>query len=709
MFLVEVIFRLVTKMPLWDWAMLRIFFSINVISLLLAIIFSFLGRIGGNIAVAILSLATTIYAIAQAGFENYLGTFMSLGTSSQAGAVKDYIKDYLNSFKWTYYLIVIPFVLLIIYYIFLERMIGNALANEKVSFVDKIYGKEAKTKETKATKIQKRKDLWIARIFFLFLISIFGYGFYYSLTAKFMQNELQLRTTKELFNLPDLPNVAVGQFGITTYGLIDVKMIVFPNAENNEYGSYKKKEQVISDYTRYIDDTAWEKLIADTTNYNYKTLNNYYISQEITPKNNYTGMFEGKNLIVILMESVNDIVINKEYFPNFYKLYSEGWAWTNSYSPRNACSTGNNEMSGMVSLYTIKSSCTANNYRNNVYPESMFNLFNNKGYNTSSYHDYTDQYYYRHTYHPNMGSGAYYGATDLGIPVNGAYKEWPSDVDLMQKSMDIYLHNDQFMVWLDTVSPHQPYAYSCTLCNLYFDDFADSGYSDMVNRYLSKLKVFDNALGTLIEGLKNAGKLDNTVIVMYTDHYPYGLRTSDIDKVLDYDVTENNEIDRTPFVIYNSTLTPTKYDEFTSYMNILPTLANLFNLDYDPRLYAGDDLLDENYSNRVVYANGSWRDDVAFYNATTGKISYYGDKVYTSEEIQEINKTISTKIKMSNLAITSDYFDYLDTNLKKYKEELAASNSQAIVPETDPTIENAEPTVEGTNPTIEGNEQVPVE
>lgn len=689
-FLVEIISRIVTKMPLFDWAVFRIFLSINIISIILAILLSFLGRIVSNIGIFLVAAAATIYAIAQAGFDNFLGTYMSLGTRNQAGAVKEFTEEYLGSFKVSFYFIAIPLLLLIIYFILIERRVGNAISNEKVTFVDKIYGPNAKVKESKKLKKENRKDLWIARLILVVLAALFSYGFYRSLTIKYMQNELQLRPTVELFAKPDLPNVAVNQFGIITYGLIDIKTTLFPN-NNDEFMGYQKQEQVITDFTRYIDDTAWEQLITDTTNYNNKVLNNYFISQEITPKNNYTGMFEGKNLIVILMESVNEIIINKEYFPNFYKLYSEGWAWTNSYSPRNSCSTGNNEMSGMVSLFTINSSCTANNYARNVYPESIFNLFNNKQYTTSSYHDYTDKYYYRKTIHPNMGSGAYYGVNDLGIAYNPSkYTEWPSDVELMEKSMAIYLNDEKFMVWLDTVSPHQPYGYACTLCDLYADYFANTNYSSMVKRYMSKLKVFDDSLGTLIDGLEKAGKLNDTVIVMYADHYPYGLRTKDIDAVLDYDVTKNNEIDRTPFVIYNPSLTPTKYSQYTSYMNILPTIANLFNLDYDPRLYAGNDLLDADYENRVVFANGSWQDANAFYNATVGQIKYLGDVTYTSDEIRAINTKISDEIKMSNLAIKTNYFNYLDKKLKEYKDKLAATNP-AVVPENRTTIEEEQP------------------
>ena len=131
-------------------------------------------------------------------------------------------------------------------------------------------------------------------------------------------------------------------------------------------------------------------------------------------------------------------------------------------------------------------------------------------------------------------------------------------------------------------------------------------------------------------------------------------------------LTENYEIDRTPFIIYNPSITPQKRTELTSYMNIVPTVANLFNLDYDPRLYMGQDLFSEYFVNRLVFADGSWQTDKAFYDAVNGKIKYYGSEEYTNEEIIKNNQEVRDMIKMSNLAITSNYFDYLNKGLKKY-------------------------------------------
>ena len=647
LFGIEMIFKAIENTSVLDWSSLRIFMGISIISLFLSILLSFCKKWIANILTFLIVIIATIYAIAQAGFENYLGVYISINTSSQLGAVKEYVRDYIASFNGIFYIITIPLVLLIIYKI-LEKFI---LKDKKLN-------------------IYTKKEDNIARIIALVFLVLFSVFYYASLSLRFMQNEIQLVKTKTLFKNPSNPNIAVNQFGVEMFGILDIKTALFPvNETSNEvkFVSKNNGNTEITNYTRTVDDTAWQNLNNNEANIDYKTLNNYFMSRNITDKNEYTGMFEGKNLIVIMMESVNNILLDENIYPNFAKLYKNGWYWENAYSPRNSCSTGNNEMTGMISLYSIYRTCTANVYMNNKYEESIFGLFNNKGYTTTSYHDYTEKYYYRSTIHKNMGSSKYYGVSDLGISYNNEYKEWPSDVLLMDKSSEIFTQNSPFMAWITTVSPHQPYYSDSELSKIYYDSFANTGYPSNVKRYMSKLKVLDDSLGELLKILEEKGILDDTVIVLYADHYPYGLTNSDISKVLGDGINKYNEVDRTPFVIYNSKMTPKTYSEYTSYVNVLPTVANLFNLDYDPRLYMGTDLLSSSYQNRVVFADGSWQTPVGFYYASTGRMSYFNDDRYTNDEIVNINTDVDNMIKYSNLAIKTNYFEHLFNEKNKYE------------------------------------------
>ena len=218
------------------------------------------------------------------------------------------------------------------------------------------------------------------------------------------------------------------------------------------------------------------------------------------------------------MESTNEIFINEKEYPTLYKLYTEGFSFRNNYSPRNNCSTGNNEMTSMTSLFTINNTCTANTYKKNVYPEAIFNIFNNKGYTTSSYHDYAEYYYARRTIHPNMGSMAYRNVTELKIPWSSVYEERPSDTELVEKATPYFINEEHFMAYLTTVTPHQPYTVSSEMGDKHLEEVSGYDYSINTKRYMSKLKELDAALKLLLEKLEAAGILDNTIIVFSSDH-----------------------------------------------------------------------------------------------------------------------------------------------------------------------------------------------
>ena len=643
--LTEVIFRIISGGNVFNFSFFRIFILINILSIFIGYLSS-LTKISYVIN-SLVILISNIYAWIQLGFFNYLGVYMSLNASSQFGAVKSYIKEFLSSIKIEYYLCFVPFVLLIISYILIKKLIKDKnIFTLKKSYT---YGKQI--------------CFIVVCICLICLMGVFNY----TLNDKFTKDSYQVVSNKDLFKSGSNPGLCVKEFGVLSFGLIDIKSKYTVSEDDKMiYYAYADVEE---DLDRTFDDTAWKNIINNETNSVYNNLNNYYINAQITDKNDMTGIFKDKNLIVIMMESVNDIIYNEEYFPNFYKLASEGWYFENNYSPRNSCATGNNEFSAMTGLYSIYNNCTSNIYLNNTYYTSIFNLFNNAGYQTNSMHNFTESYYYRSIIHKNMGSEIYYGVQDLGIPFHTYYGGWASDEDFMTKYLEIMEAVDSdkpFMSFLTTVSSHQPYSNSSPYGDIYLDMTKDTEYSMTLRRYLSKLKVLDNSLGILLDGLSAKGVLDDTVIVLFGDHYPYGINTNVLNEILDRSL-EDYENEKVPLVIYNSEIESKKYDTYTSYLNLTPTIANLFDLNFDPRLYAGMDIFSEDYDEFVVFADSSWKNDKAYYNASTGEIIYYTDFVYTPEEIKEINTIIYAKMNSSSLAIKNNYFNYLEQKLEEEK------------------------------------------
>lgn len=627
----ELIFKALINNFTFDYSILRIFLLSAILGLLISTIANLTNKKKIKMVLILVPcILITIYALAQLGFIAYFGIYMSTNTGGQLGAVKSYILDFIKSLKPIYYTILIPIIPLTIYY-------SLKKVNQEKSSISK-------------------KEVFINLLVLVTLCS----SYYATINLKFMQNKYQPISNKDLFNYPSNPSTTVNQFGINGYLILDVKSLFQKKVEL----TYEIPRETITVTEKHFDDTIWNKIIEEEKNQIDNSLNNYFISRNQTIENDYTGYFKDKNLIMIMLESTNEIAINKEYFPTLYKIYSEGWSWKNNYSPRNTCPTGNNEFSALTSLYSINNTCVARDYKNNTYFESMFNLFKNKGYDVSSYHNYTDQYYERTALHKNLGS-TYYGAKDLGIETSPIYGKWPSDIDLIQNSFPIFNANKKYFAFLTTVSSHAPYNRSSEYGDKYLSKFNDLDIPTDMKRYLSKLTEVDKALETLIQNLKETNTLKDTVIVLFGDHYPYAMDTKTISKMLDYDV-ENVDIDKTPFVIWNSEIKPEVHEEYTSYINILPTIANLFSLDYDARLYMGEDLLNEDYQSIVIFPNGSWKNEIAYYNANNNKITYQNEDItYTDEEIITINKIVTSRLQMSTTTIKKNYFSYLKN---KYEE-----------------------------------------
>lgn len=666
-FSTEMIVRIFTGAPFNDFAIVRILLSSIILSLFIAFIGHFLPKLGQRILNIVYVLFVGIYEFAEFGLSSYIGFFMGIGNANQGTKVGEFIRDFFSSYKLVHYTILIPLILFLLYFIIFDRLITK---NKK--------------RNTSMNMLQKTYIEIVTVVVIIFLAS----SYYATIRFDTFKNKLQTESNYSLWLYPENSNLTVNNFGVLVFGFCDIKATILGidadyvmNLElsNSKLNEPKDDDTVIpEDLERKIDDTAWDKLISSTTDSTYKTLNNYFINRTITPKNEYTGLFEGKNLIIIMMESVNEIAIyNEEYFPTLYKMYHEGISFKNNYSPRNNCSTGNNEFTVLSSLFTINNTCTANSYASNKYPEAVFNIFNNAGYKTSGYHDYTQKFYRRAKTIPNLGANKYYGVEDLKIPYSTEYTE-ANDKDMFIAAEKYYMNEDKFMAYFATVTPHQSYIDAQTCSDRYYKKYRDLGYSSNLSRYLSKLQVMDEAFEELLSQLEKSGKLEDTVIAVFGDHFPYGLTDSQINEffsknnagyTINRNSTQNKNVDKTPMFIYNSGSEPLVVEEYTTIIDLLPTLLNLFNLDYDPRLYLGTDALSDTHASRAVFADGSWTNERGYYHAPNSSMKYLdGQTPYTNEELMYINKEISTRQKMSASAIKSNYFNYLGEGLKKNKE-----------------------------------------
>ena len=648
LFNIEMIVKLINGYSIISWSTLRIFVGLNIISIIISFLLSYLKSWMQKVISCLIVFAVAAYSCIQLGFLKFLGVYASLQSANQAGAVTDYISDFLKSFNPVFLCTFIPFVYILVFYLFHKR---------------RLY------------KVNHLRTAFISVIALAFI----SCGYYEMVEMDYFQNDVQSISNHELFLTASNPSLTVSEFGTIGFCILDARNAAFPIEIATQLEISSNKSIASSEHIKGIDDGTWQYIIDNETDENYKYLSTYFYNRDKATKNDMTGVFKDKNLIVIMMESANDIFLEyPDYYPNIAKLLNGGWSWENYYSPRNSCATLNNEFSGMTSLYSISNTCTAKTYIDNTYFESIFNVFNKSGYYSFSAHDYTEHYYPRNTIHRNLGSQEYYGVESLGISYDDVnYKNWAYDDEFMSSILNILdgvtSENDHFMTWLTTVSSHQPYNRDSNQGNKYYSMTDGTGYNSEIRRYMSKLKILDDAIGVLVAGLEEKGILDDTVIVLYGDHYPYGIKQEILNTVMSYDTSVDMNAEQVPFIIYNSEVTeknPYVYTDYTTYVNILPTLANLFAIDYESRLYLGDDLFSENYSSLAVFADGSWKNEDAYYDAQTGKIKYYSSFEYTTEELRKINDNVYAMLSVSSKAVTSNYFAHLKEQLDEYETRL---------------------------------------
>ena len=303
---IEVIFRLASKIDIFDTSLIRVILGYSIISLVISFILSWFNKTISNVIMLVLAFLFAVYAFLQMGFNNFIGVYMSFNTTSQLGAVVDYVREFIASFLPQYYLVFIPFVLILTIY--------SVLSITKLP--------EVNIKKFTLKK-RTRYEYPIRVLSTLVILIVLSLGYYESLKVKFMQNELQTVSNYELFKNPNVPSIAVNEFGVLGFGVLDVKTAIVEPEEVIDFAIEEGTDKVTS---RAIDDSAWEKANSEEKNKTMLNISNYLINQPIIDYNDYTGLFEGKNLIVIMMESVNEIFINPEYYPNFYKIYTEGWS-----------------------------------------------------------------------------------------------------------------------------------------------------------------------------------------------------------------------------------------------------------------------------------------------------------------------------------------------------------------------------------------------
>ena len=384
-----------------------------------------------------------------------------------------------------------------------------------------------------------------------------------------------------------------------------------------------------------------------------KDIKEYIDNNPGTSKNKYTGMFENKNLIFVVAESFSEIGIDKDRTPTLYKLTNNGFIFDNFYVPYYLSTIGG-EAQSLTGLYPNYATLTKWKSGENSFPYGLATVFKDKGYNTYAYHAHNGYFQNRYKYLKSLGFDNF-KACNMGLNIN--CNMWPeSDIEMIKATTNDYINSDKpFMTYYMTVSGHLDYTKEGnSIVSKNWDLVKNLDYSDKAKSYLATQIELDRAMESLLKELENKGILEDTVIVLLADHYPYGLSLEEINELSSYKRDELFEINHNALIIYNSSMKNISITKVGMPIDVLPTIYNLFDIKYDSRLFAGSDLLSNN-EGMVILDNLSWITDKGKYNSLNGK--YSGD--IDSDYINNINNIIQNKIIFSRNMITYDGYRYI--------------------------------------------------
>ena len=410
-----------------------------------------------------------------------------------------------------------------------------------------------------------------------------------------------------------------------------------------------------------------------------RSMAQYFGSLTPSKKNEYTGLFQGKNLVLITAEAFSPWFISRELTPTLYKLTHEGFVCENYYQPGWGQSTTGGEYAVMTGLLPTWVGSNVSFYAsaNDDMPFALGNQLRALGYHTGAYHDNIYNYYNRDKTHPNLGYDYQGVGNGLTVTEDGS---WPySDLEMVQNTIGDYIDGyvsdgTPFHVYYMTVSGHGSYGWGHAMAakNRAKAQAAYPNASTQVQSYVAANLELENALTYLLEQLEAAGIAEDTVICMSADHYPYLLAEPETDYYNELRGVVDSERDtdryRNALVLWcggmENAVTVT---EPCSAVDIVPTLSNLFGLEYDSRLLSGRDVLDKDYdagsaSGSIplvilpTSSGNSWATAAGVFEASTRTFNARPGVTVEEDYVSRVNNIVALQYNYAQQLIARDYY-----------------------------------------------------
>ena len=487
------------------------------------------------------------------------------------------------------------------------------------------------------------------------LIMLLGIGLF---TLYIYQTKDRENSTYYLYNDVNSITLNIEKLGVSNSYLLDIYRTIFGFEEElvETVEEELPKEEVKEEEIVYEKNTLEISFDKKTNNSDIKKINDYMKSISGTSKNSYTGKYKDYNLIYIVAESFSEIAVREDITPTLYKLTHTGFIFDNYYTP-NTLSTIGGEFQALTGLYPDASILNKWRTGKNYFPYGLGTIFKGLGYKTFAYHNNWYGFQDRHKYLKSQGFTNYIGCSN-GMEKRMNCNRWPaSDLEMIKVTMKDYINSDTpFLAYYMTVSGHFSYNFSDNSMASKNKKLVNNlKYSTSAKAYLATQIELDRALEYLIKKLDEAGKLDNTIIVLMADHYPYKLDTKTINSLSTYKRDSVVEVNHNNLILWNSLMEDVHIDKVCMSSDVLPTIYNLFGVEYDSRLFTGRDILSDD-AGLAVFSNRSFRTDVGTYFTSGNK---FVGELPNDNYLSNMKNIVKNRLNIAKLILKTDYYRYL--------------------------------------------------
>ena len=389
-------------------------------------------------------------------------------------------------------------------------------------------------------------------------------------------------------------------------------------------------------------------------------INRYFDARPDKQNNVMTGKLAGKNVILVLMESMDDWMITPEDTPTLHQMMREGISFTNFYTPGyGSARTLNSEFCVNTGIYLPTTGSYVFDYVTNAFNQSFASQMTANGYSSEVFHYNNPEFYSRGVFEPAMGYNTY-----------NSFEYYEEDEDKLfdecllfdnPELSSLFFREGPTFNTIITRSAHLSYVYNEVLSH-----YALKQYPQYRGMYGSeeedcarvKAKLVDDLFARLLQELEARGQLENTVIIGVTDHYTYGYKNEE-ELLAHSGVDDVLLLEKTPCFVWTANGPAAQVDKLMNTSDFLPTMLNLLGIR-SPYKYLGQDAFDSRYEGYVYFPDGSWIcDGVACKVNEEGEYEILFNKQgrqITDEELQEMAGKIMEYIQASNLLLTSNYY-----------------------------------------------------